>query len=126
MTEPPGLESPFASIRELTATERRLTATIEAVKNELLAAIRVESAGHDATHKAMREIGDLRHRRIEDFMGADALDEAKRTGMMAAGVVVVRVFRFLNEFRWVFAGLALLLGLLLGGIHVTFEPQVAR
>ena len=118
------MESPFASIRELTATERRLTATIESVKNELLAAIRAEDDRHEATHKQMREIGELRHRRIDDFLGAEALDEAKRSGMMTVGVGAIRVLRTLNEFRWLLAIAAVAIGLLLGGFDVSIQSQV--
>ena len=125
--DPPrsGMESPFASIRELNATERRLTATIEGVKNELLTAIRAEDDRHEATHKAMRALGEERHRRIEDFLGKEALDDAKRTGMMTVGVGAIRVLRALNEFRWLLAILAVAIGLLLGGFDISIQSQVA-
>ena len=111
-------ESPFASIRELAESERRIIAGQEAMKHELLIAIKASDEHHEHVHAAMREIGDQRHRRIDDFLGQEALDDAQRTGMMTAGVYTVRVFRFLNEFRW------LLAALLLGAIFLAGEGHI--
>jgi len=110
----PRSESPFASIRELTQTERRITDAMTGMKHELLDAIKAESIKHDQTHSDMAHIGNERHRRIDDFLGAEAMSDAKRTGMMAVGIYTVRAFRFANEFRWLFAAVLVTIWLALG------------
>jgi hypothetical protein len=115
----PRSESPFASIRELAATERRLTDAMDTMKRELLTAIRSSDTVHEATHESMRNLGDVRHRRIDDFLGQEALDDAQRTGMVTAGVYTIRAFRILNEFRWLILGALLAAMVLLNDAHLS-------
>jgi hypothetical protein len=115
-------ESPFASVRELADTERRITTAMMLMKHELLTAIQSSDSEHDRTHELMRSVGDSRHRRIDDWLGQEALEDAQRTGMMTAGVYTLRVFRFVNEFRWlIVAVLAALVLALNGGAHLTLS-----
>jgi hypothetical protein len=73
-------ESPFASVRELAATERRITVAMDSMKHELLEAIQRADQAHDVTHEAMRSLGEIRHRRIDDFLGREALTMPSAAG----------------------------------------------
>ena len=90
-------------------------AAMEAMKNELLTAIHHDSEAHADTHQTMRDVGEIRHRRIDDFLGNEAISDARRTGAMTVGVYLVRAARLIGEFRWLIAVLVVLLSLILDG-----------
>lgn len=85
------------------------------VKLELLTAIRHDSEAHANTHQSMRDVGEIRHRRIDDFLGAEAISDAKRTGAMTVGMYFIRGARMFGEFRWLITAIVLFVTLILSG-----------
>ena len=90
-------------------------AAMEAMKNELLTAIHHDSEAHADTHQTMRDVGEIRHRRIDDFLGNEAISDAKRSGLMSAGSYAIRTARIVGEFRWLIAAVLVALALISDG-----------
>ena len=91
--------------------EDKLLAAIASSEARLLVAIKAGDARHDVVHEAMRAAGVDRHRRIDDFIKADAEEDAMSAGRRAERSQIVATLRYLNEFRWIW--LPLIVGLLL-------------
>jgi fructose-1,6-bisphosphatase/sedoheptulose 1,7-bisphosphatase-like protein len=111
MAPEPALESPFASIRELTAAKDEIMKAVRRLGEDLRTEMR-EGA------RTQANVCATRHAPLDEHMRRVEAEEDQRTGVRTVLGDILKVLRLVREFAPLFAAAGIFMGFLLGNIRI--------